>query len=116
VVYLGETPASVLLEVCAHTVAQDVPASYTLLRIEGPDVEMAGLPDGVLPKDWTNHPELTQRLGTAWLTEVSGVLLRVPSAIVPHTWNYVFNPLHPLAAEFRITETTEYPFDGRIKR
>jgi RES domain-containing protein len=87
-----------------------------LLRIEGADVEIAALPDGVLPKDWNNHPELTQRRGTAWLTEVSGVLLRVPSAIVPHTWNYVFNPQHPLAAEFRITEAIEYPFDGRIQR
>jgi hypothetical protein len=42
--------------------------------------------------------------------------LRIPSAIVPHTWNYLFNPAHPLAAEFHIIEALDYPFDGRIKR
>jgi RES domain-containing protein len=116
VVYLGESPSAVLLEVCVHTAANDVPESFMLLRIEGPDVEVATLPEGALPKDWMNQPELTQRLGTDWLIERSGVLLRVPSAIVPHTSNYLFNPVHPLAAEFRIAEAEEYPFDGRIKR
>ncbi len=116
VVYLGESPSAVLLEVCVHTAANEVPASFKLLRIEGPDVEVAVLPDGTLSQDWTDHPELTQRLGTAWLREGSGVLLRVPSAVVPYTSNYLFNPLHPLAAEFRIVEATAWPYDGRIKR
>jgi RES domain-containing protein len=116
VVYLGESPSGVLLEVCVHTAANVVPASFTLLRIEGPDVEVATLPDGVLPLDWANQIELTQRLGTAWLTANSGVLLRVPSAIVPFTSNYLFNPLHPLAKEFKIVEASDYPFDFRIKK
>jgi len=105
-----------LLEICAHTAADDVPATYTLLRIEGPDVEVASLPDRVLPPDWRDRPELTQNLGTVWLMEGSGVLLRVPSAIVPHTSHFLFNPLHRLAEEFVITEAVEYPFDMRIKR
>jgi len=116
VVYLGESPSDVLLEVCVHTAANDAPASFNLLRIEGPDMEVATLPDGVLPDDWVGQPELTQRIGTAWLTANTGVLLRVPSAIVPFTWNYLFNPAHPLAAEFRIAEVTAWPFDGRIKQ
>lgn len=99
-----------------HTAADDVPPSFTLLRIEGPDVAIANLPDEGLPKDWTHQVELTRRLGTDWLLERSGLLLRVPSAIVPYTWNYLFNPLHSLAAEFRISEALAYPFDGRIKR
>jgi RES domain-containing protein len=116
VVYLGESPSSALLEVCVHTTANRVPEDFTLLRVEGPDVEVAALPDGSLPKEWVDQPELTQRLGTEWLQERWGVLLRVPSAIVPHTSNYLLNPLHPLAGEFRIVEATAWPFDGRIKR
>jgi RES domain-containing protein len=116
VVYLGESPSAVLLEVCVHTAANDVPASFKLLRVEGPDVEVASLPDGALPQDWVERSELTQRLGTAWLVGGSGVLLRVPSAIVPYTWNFLFNPLHPLAREFGIVEAIDYPFDMRIKR
>jgi len=116
VVYLGESPSSVLLEVCVHTAVRDIPKTFTLLRIEGPAIEVSTLPEGVLSENWTNEPELTQRLGTEWLIECSGVLLRVPSAVVPHTWNYLFNPTHPQAGEFRIVEAMEYPFDMRIKR
>ncbi len=116
VVYLGESPSAVLLEVCVHTAANDVPASFKLLRIVGPDVELATLPNGALPHDWRDRPESTQRLGKAWLVGGSGVLLRVPSAIVPYTTNYLFNPLHPLAKEFRIVEAMVWPLDERIKR
>jgi len=116
VVYLGESPSTVLLEVCVHTAANDVPASFMLLRIEGPDVEISSLPEGTLPGDWMNKPVLTQRLGNEWLNGNTGVLLRVPSAIVPYTFNYLLNPLHPLAAEFRIVEAIAWPFDGRIKQ
>jgi RES domain-containing protein len=116
VVYLGESPTAALLEVCVHTTADRVPKSFTLLRIEGPDVEISSILPDTLPSEWVKRPELTQRLGTAWLQSGAGVLLRVPSAIVPHTSNYLFNPLHPLAGQFRVVEAMEYPFDGRIKQ
>jgi RES domain-containing protein len=51
---------------------------------------------------------VTRSLGTAWLRKKQSVLLRVPSAIVPETSNFVFNPLHVDAAA--------YPFDARLKR
>ena len=40
IVYMTETPASSLLEVCVHTSANDVPPAFTLLKIEGPDIEV----------------------------------------------------------------------------
>lgn len=39
--------------------------------------------------------------GTAWLRQNKGVLLQVPSAIVPETANYLFNPRHTYAARYR---------------
>jgi hypothetical protein len=42
-------------------------------------------------------------------------LLKLPSAIVPHTWNFLFNALHPDADRFAIAEARRYPFDSRIK-
>ena len=43
------------------------------------------------------------------------VLLQVPSAIVPETANFLFNPMHTGAAEFRITDEFAYSFDIRLK-
>ena len=116
VVYLAETPASALLEVCVHTSANDMPPEFTLLRIEGPDVKVTTLkPDG-LPQDWRTNQEATRDLGTGWLRKNRSALLQIPSAIVPETTNFLFNPSHADAAKFHISETFLYPFDVRLKK
>lgn len=116
IVYLAESPAAALLEVCVHTSANDVPPEFTLLRIEGPDAEVPSVQLGSLPEDWRTRLEATRDLGTAWLERSENVLLRVPSAIVPETMNCLFNPSHGKAVEFRIIEAIAYPFDLRLKR
>jgi RES domain-containing protein len=115
IVYMTETPASALLEVCVHTSANDVPPEFTLLKIEGPDVEVPSIKIDGLPKDWRTRLEVTRDLGTAWLEKNESVLLHVPSAIVPETGNFLFNPSHKQAAKFRISNAFSYPFDLRIK-
>jgi RES domain-containing protein len=116
IVYLSESAAACLLEVCVHTAANDVPPDFTLLRVEGPDLQVPSVSSDELPEDWRNSPEITREFGTNWLRSNQGVLHRVPSAIVPATWNYLFNPLHPDAKKFEITDVLRYPFDTRIKK
>jgi len=116
IVYLAETPASALLEVCVHTSANDVPPKFTLLKIEGPGLEVPSLSVNALPDEWRTKLEITRDLGTSWLDKNETVLLRVPSAIVPETMNYLFNPAHRKAAEFHIVEAIAYPFDTRLKK
>jgi len=116
IVYLAETPASALLEVCVHTSANDVPPEFTLLKIEGPDLDASSIGIDTLPGDWQTKLEVTRDLGTSWLDKNETVLLLVPSAIVPQTMNCLFNPAHRRAGEFRIVEAIAYPFDARLKK
>jgi len=115
IVYLAESPAGALLEVCVHTAANDVPPEFTLLRIEGPDLRFASIKDSDLPSDWPTRPDVTRDIGTAWLQQRETALLRVPSAIVPQTTNFLLNPLHSDTTQLRITEALQYPFDTRLK-
>ena len=115
-VYLSENPASALLEVCVHTCAGDVPADFTLLKIAGPDLKIATIEASGLPDNWPLRLDITRDLGTQWLRKTEGALLQVPSAIVPQTANFLFNPLHPNASKFQIVEALQHPFDLRIKR
>jgi RES domain-containing protein len=115
VVDLTETPASALLEVCVHTSAHDVPPEFSLLKIEGPAVEVSAIKADDLPTDWRTRLEVTRDLGTAWLEKNESVLLQVPSAIVPETENFLLNPSNKQATEFRIVEVFSYPFDLRLK-
>jgi RES domain-containing protein len=116
VVYLSESPAAALLEICVHTAANDVPPDFTLLKIEGPHLKINAVTSADLPADWQNNFEVTRELGTKWLRANKAAMLRIPSAIVPQTSNFLFNPLHPGAADFKIVETLTYPFDTRIKQ
>ena len=115
IVYLAETPASALLEVCVHTSANDVPPEFTLLKIEGPNVSVPSVETKDLPPDWRTRLQVTRDLGTAWLNKNESALLRVPSALVPETVNFLFKPSEAQAKKFHITNTFSYPFDPRLK-
>ena len=116
VVYLAESPASALLEACVHTSAEDVPPEFTLLKIEGPELEFSVITSDLLSEDWRSHFEVTRDLGTAWLKRNEAVLLQVPSALVPETANFLFNSIHRDARKFAVVEASLYPFDVRLKK
>lgn len=114
-VYLAGSPSAALLEVCVHTAANDLPPDFTLLMIEGPDMPVSLIELEQLPQDWRTRLEATRDLGNAWLRKKTSVLLQVPSAIVPATANFLFNPRHANAEHFHVTEIFTYPFDPRLK-
>lgn len=106
-----------MLEACVHTSANDVPPSYTLLNIAVEDgVAIEVLDADVLPENWTKRLEVTRAIGSEWLRRRTSALLRVPSILVPATWNVLLNPEHGDAPRVRVEAVMEYPFDGRLKR
>jgi hypothetical protein len=58
IVYMMETPASGLLEVCIHTSANDVPPNFTLLKIEGRDMTVPSVKADNLRKNWQARSSL----------------------------------------------------------
>ncbi len=74
-----------------------MPPEFTLLKIEG---TAAAIKLEDLPPDWTTRLDVTRDMGAQWLRKKQGVLLHVPSAIVPETVNFLFNPMHADAARF----------------
>jgi RES domain-containing protein len=115
VVYLAESPAGALIETCVHTSANDVPPSYTLLKVTGPDLPFDEIEMAKLDSGWPHRVEITRDLGSAWLQGGSRPLLCVPSALVPETANYLFNPVHANAKLFQIENSFVFPFDTRLK-
>jgi RES domain-containing protein len=115
VVYLAENPAAALLEVCVHTSASDIPPDFVLLKIEGPNMNPPAVSLADLPPGWPSRLDLTRNLGAAWLVSAASLLLKVPSALVPETTNFLLNPTHPNARRFRISQSYTYPFDARLK-
>lgn len=99
VVYLTESPAAAMLEVLVHLEVdtEDIPNKLRLVRISFSDqvsIQSISEPSA----HWEEYIEYTRSVGDAWLASGNTLLLDVPSATMPHTRNYLFNPLHHEAA------------------
>jgi len=117
IVYLADHPASALLEVIVRleVKAENMPDGFQLLKIDLPDDLRADQADeSELPADWRERVSLTQEIGDVWLNEGLTSLLRVPSAIVPETNNYLLNPGHADAARIVIASAIRAAFDPRL--
>lgn len=117
VVYCTWHPSTALLETLVHLEidAEDRPNHFQLLRIESPQaLSLERLEESALPAGWRTNLAATQQLGDEWLISRRTLLLEVPSALLPETWNLVLNPLHPQASQLRITRIYYEPYDPRL--
>ncbi len=118
IVYLASSPAGAMVEVLVHLELQEdeLPPSYTLLKIDTPAsiaIEEIRVP---AKDDWKANLSVSRKLGDEWLRIANTALARVPSAILPNTFNYLLNPLHRDAKKIRIFKATRAAFDPRLLR
>ena len=55
-------------------------------------------------------------IGTDWLEKGSSLLLRVPSVVVPDSYNVLINARHPDMDQVRIESCAVFAFDSRLAR
>lgn len=118
IVYLAASPAGAMIEVLVHLELDedDLPPSYTLLHVEAPS--SLAIEDLHVGKrdDWKTDLPLSRSIGDAWLKGAKTALARVPSVILPDTFNYLLNPLHPDAKRIKIARAMKANFDPRLLR
>lgn len=118
IVYTAESLAGAVVELLAYF--KDIRSLETRVYFRAVVEEEAVMVLGAkaLPKDWRAfpYPSSTQRIGTRWQEEKASVGLRVPSVLIPETYNVLLNPEHP---DFSELVKIEGPFpldiDGRLK-
>lgn len=58
----------------------------------------------------------TQAYGSSWSARRQTLVLKVPSATLPISSNYLINPLHPQAKQLRVVRQVEVTMDPRLVR
>lgn len=108
VVYLAEHPALAALEVRVHLdLPFDLlPVDFVLLQVD--------VSDG--PVLCQEVPSQTVTVGDTWLAEASSATVRVPSVLIGHAWNVLFNPAHPDAPQAGVRGIEPFVFDPRLWR
>jgi RES domain-containing protein len=117
--YTSASVALCLCELAVHIPFGIVPKDYHLLTIEFPDNSPPQpLPKegALLPKDWRSvpHSQSTQDIGDKFIAEGKLLVLKVPSAIVPADFNFLFNPKHKDFSKVKIKSAELFEFDSRI--
>jgi len=118
-VYCAPNPAGALLDVLVHARVdiEDLPVSFRYLEIEAPDtLAIEDVETGALGPSWRTDLPATRRAGDQWLQSSRTALLRVPSVIVPATWNVLINPRHPESGKVRVIRTHGHGLDPRLLR
>ena len=118
VLYAAGSRALACLENVVHRSGEGLNDLFKVVVIDFPDdLAVEALPLAALPAGWEapQHYPRCQPLGAAWYARRAAAVLRVPSSVIAHEFNYVFNTQHPDFARVRLVAREDFAFDPRIK-
>lgn len=110
--YTSSSLSLAALEILVHTDKSLPPVNMAYAKIYVPD-EMYSMK--ILRLEDDEEPVV---YGTKWLKEKRGLILKVPSVILPyeyeHEFNLILNPLHEDYKKIFVAEVHEFSFDVRL--
>lgn len=118
IVYTSQSLSLAQLEVLVHIAdrRQMPPLAYSTVLIPD-EVPIESVAPAELPAGWRQflpYSATSQLIGTRWLTEGRNAVLKTPSAISEHEWNYLLNPLHADFERLRFAAPMPFAMDPRL--
>lgn len=116
-IYTCESRALCVTEVAVHIPLNIVPKDYSLVEIEISDkVKVYELSPKKLQAKWRAFPyrPYTKELLHDLLIAKKFLVIKVPSAVVQDSWNYLINPLHKDIKMIKILAVEDFNFDQRL--
>jgi RES domain-containing protein len=106
-IYAAETAALAVLEVRVHLDLDwdMLPDDYVLVAIDTA---------AIVAETIHEPPDDPRVIGDAWIESRRSALLRVPSWIVPESYNVLINPAHPDALSIQLGPVRPFQFDRRL--
>lgn len=119
IIYTAENRALAAMEAVVHMMSPDF--------LRGRKMVSIGVPESIIPKeidmaslptDWRKYPPsfAVASLGANWATNGKSLLLRVPSAVIPHEFNVLINPAHPDIKSVKVVAVEDFVYDERFHR
>jgi len=106
-IYAAETAALAVLEVRVHLDLDwdMLPDDYVLVAIDTA---------AIVAETIHEPPDDPRAIGDAWIESRRSALLRVPSGIVPESYNVLINPAHSDALSIQLGPVRPFRFDRRV--
>jgi len=112
VVYTAENNLLAALEVALRVPLTNISSDYVLVPIFVPDT--SGVYSPQLPKGWNHNHKVTQQIGNQFLEENKFLLMKVPSALMSNSFNFLINPNHKMFKEVKANKSESLLFDERL--
>ena len=110
--YTAENNVLAALEVALRIPLEDISKDYVMIPIEIPD-DLPFIPP-LLEKNWYMNMELTQNIGDDFIAKGESLLMKVPSALISDSYNYLINPRHDDIRKVKALEPKSILFDQRL--
>ena len=117
VVYTSGTLSLAALEYLVHVDSDILPDSLVSVKATIPEtLAIETINPSDLPGNWKDKimPVTLQELGTAWANGATTPILKVPSVVIEHEFNYVLSPLHPDFPQITWDTYIAFSFDPRL--
>lgn len=117
IVYTSESRSLCMFEAMAHIPINLLPNNYKIIKIEIPDrVKVDELKIKNLPPNWDKFPYISasQKIGYRFVKNNKALILKVPSALISESYNYLLNPAHIDIISVKIISKDSIRLDDRI--
>ncbi len=116
IVFAAEYLSLATLEILVHLQKSDLFSSFVAYSIDFGDHHVSDLDSNLLPENWCDSPPPpeVQQVGDNWVQEQFSLVLRVPSAIISHEYNFLINPAHAEFSRLTISEPIQLDVDSRL--
>jgi RES domain-containing protein len=110
VVYAAENRIMAVLELLIRQPIDKIYSDYRVLPIELPDDTF--IPK--LPVHWKENESITRKTGDELLRGGIHLLIKVPSALISNSYNYLINPLSPKIQKVKLLMPETILMDNRL--
>jgi len=117
IIYTAESRALACLENLVHSSGEELKKEFAMMLIEIPTtLKIERIEIASLPNNWFEFENLLlcRNIGDKWLMKKSTAVLKVPSVIISHEFNYLLNPEHPDFKKIKLNSIEDFRFDPRI--
>ncbi len=111
-IYTAENNVLAALEVALRIPLEDISKNYVMIPIELPDDASVAQPS--LSKNWYLNMEATRLIGEDFILKQKHLLMKVPSALISDSYNYLINPHHENIKKVKALDAKPILFDSRL--
>jgi RES domain-containing protein len=114
VIYCSESRALALLENLVRTPITLLKSDLMIVTISIPDsIKSISADKTNIHNNYPASSE-TKREGDLWVKSDKSLLFKVPSAVIPHEFNFLINPLHKDISKIKISHKEKLKIDTRL--